>query len=180
MEAFSVFCHRCLFFKLRFYQLHPIARIFWAKHQVAIEPCLSSGMMFFWLCSAFGGIWLLLNKRVIYLFCHFRVIAVRLHAGEVVLLPYQVGVGSTWHSAICCSYLVSAFYSFPLPTLDVFQLVCDITRLSAIIRCFFQVNIICLGKCVHTHRHTQTPHFFFFMKTLIWHSQTFPERCPPH
>lgn len=27
-------------------------------------------------------------------FCHFRVIAVRLHAGKVLLLPYQVGVGS--------------------------------------------------------------------------------------
>lgn len=33
-------------------------------------------------------------RRLIYLFCHFRVITVRLHAGEVLLLPYQVGVGS--------------------------------------------------------------------------------------
>lgn len=70
-------------------------------------------------------------------------------------------LGQTWRPAICCSYHVSAFYSFLLPTLDVFQWVCDITRLSTIIRCFFQVNMICLGKCIHTHAHThtQTPHF---------------------
>lgn len=36
------------------YQLHQIAPIFWAKHQVAIELCLNSGMMFFFFLIVFG------------------------------------------------------------------------------------------------------------------------------
>lgn len=84
-------------------------------------------------------------------------------------------LGQTWRPTICCSGHVSAFYSFLLPTLDVFQWVCDITRLSTIIRCFFQVNRMCLGKRIHTHAHTHThtPHFTVFLKikTLI---------CDPH
>lgn len=166
--AFSILCHRCSFFKMHLPAASDCSHIL-GKASSCYRTLFKFRDDVFFFLIVFGIqealVAVELKGWFIY-FGHFRVIAVWLHAGEVLLLPYQVGVGSTWRSAICCSYHVSVFYSFLLPTLDVFQWLCDITRLSTIIRCFFQVNIICLGKHAHTHRHThtQTPHFasFFF------------------
>lgn len=124
------FC-RCSFFiciswRLRFL-LHLCQEIFWPSHQLNTRLCLNSlhpkaaprdDVFWMGLIKArsaggavtptyhsvrLGSFWI---KR--FLFSHFRVIPVGLHAGEVLFLSYQVGVG--WNMASGHLPLVACFF----------------------------------------------------------------------